>query len=80
MKAPGSVGSVEARLGLQHDADSADRGQSAVSPGDGQLYVGVIYPGMMAVKTFGSKTGCVQQVILNSLLASSASANACIGR
>src|SRR5215813_10069854 len=54
-------------LGLQDDADGAERWQPAVSPGDGQLYVSVIHPRDYGSKHVGFETGGVQQVILKQL-------------
>ena len=42
-------------LGLQHHTHGAERGQSAISPGGGQLHVPSFTPGIMAVKTLGWK-------------------------
>ena len=57
-------------LGLQHDAHGADRGQSAIPPGGGQLHVAVIHSGDYGGKHVGFETGRVQQVILKQLAGS----------
>ena len=54
------------RLGLQHDPHGADRRQSAISSGDGQLHV-VIHPGKYSGKDVRFETSRVQQVILEQL-------------
>jgi hypothetical protein len=43
----------QAGFGFQHDAHRADRGQSAISSGDGQLHVSVVHPGDYGGKDVG---------------------------
>ena len=50
-------------LGLQHHTHGAERGQSAISPGGGQLHVAVIHPGDYGGKDVALETARLQQVI-----------------
>ena len=62
LKARGSFGSVGSPgLGSSDDAHGANRGQSAIPPGGGQLHVAVIHSGDYGGKHVGFETGGVQQ-------------------
>ena len=69
MKARGSFGSVGSPgLGSSDDAHGTDRRQTAIPPGDGQLHVPSFTPGIMVVKTLGSKPVVSSKIILEQLV------------